>query len=207
MYPDAINRYKDIFDNSMELDIYIPSIRLGIEYDGAHWHRTQKEHVREIQKYEICKSHNITLHRVKEKIVEWNDVADGIYFINNRRDKKELTQVIQAIINSIDPEANIWTRKNPSKIMSDTIVDLERDANEIRSYLIPIPYSISDLRPDLVEDWDYEKNGALRPEMFGIHSNETVWWKCQTCGHEWEAVIRNRTKGHGCPNYRKHNSQ
>ena len=201
IYPDAVNRYTDVFDNSMELDIYIPSIRLGIEYDGAHWHRTQKEHDREIQKYEICKSHNITLHRVKEKIVEWNDVADGIYFINNRRDKKELTQVIQAIINSIDPEVNIWTRKNPFKIMSDTIVDLERDANEIRSYLIPIPYSISDLRPDLVEDWDYEKNGTLRPEMFGIHSNEIVWWKCHVCGHSWKTMINHRggKRSSGCP--------
>ena len=26
IHPDAINRYKDIFDNSMELDIFIPSI-------------------------------------------------------------------------------------------------------------------------------------------------------------------------------------
>jgi rubrerythrin len=185
----------------MELDIFIPSNRLGTEYDGVHWHKTEKEHAREIQKYEICKSHNITLHRVKEKNVEWNDVADGIYFINNRRDKKELTQVIQAIVNSIDPEVNIWTRKNPFKSMSDTIVDLERDTNEIRSYLIPIPYSISDLRPDLVEDWDYEKNGTLRPEMFGIHSNETVWWKCHVCGHSWKTMINHRggKRNSGCP--------
>ena len=38
IYPDAINSYRDIFDNGMELDIYIPSIKTGIEYDGIFWH-------------------------------------------------------------------------------------------------------------------------------------------------------------------------
>lgn len=33
LYPDAISRYKEIFERSMELDIYVPSIRLGIEFD------------------------------------------------------------------------------------------------------------------------------------------------------------------------------
>lgn len=32
-HPDAISRYKEIFDNGMELDIYIPSIHIAIEYD------------------------------------------------------------------------------------------------------------------------------------------------------------------------------
>ena len=33
-FPDAVNGYKDIFDSSMELDIFIPSLKAGIEYDG-----------------------------------------------------------------------------------------------------------------------------------------------------------------------------
>ena len=41
LYPDAINRYTEIFDNRMELDIYIPSIRLAIEYDGVFWHKNK----------------------------------------------------------------------------------------------------------------------------------------------------------------------
>ena len=38
IFADAINGYTDIFKNGMELDIYIPSIRVGIEYDGRAWH-------------------------------------------------------------------------------------------------------------------------------------------------------------------------
>ena len=201
LYPDAVNRYTDVFDNSMELDVYVPSIRFGIEYDGAHWHRTEKEHAREAQKYEICRKLKITLIRIKERHVEWKDVADRIYYINNKRDRSELSKTIQAIINSIDPEVSFWTRKDPLQFISDTVVDLERDANEIRSYLIPIEFSIADLRPDLVDDWDYEKNGDLRPEMFGIHSNEYVWWKCHECGHSWRTTINHRggKRNSGCP--------
>ena len=31
LYPDAINRYKEIFDNGMELDVFIPNLSLAIE--------------------------------------------------------------------------------------------------------------------------------------------------------------------------------
>ena len=41
IYPDAINRYTDIFDNRMELDIYIPSRHIAIEYDGVYWHKKE----------------------------------------------------------------------------------------------------------------------------------------------------------------------
>ena len=30
-------------------------------------------------------------------------------------------------------------------------------------------------------------------------STKKVWWKCQKCGHEWQAVIASRAKGTKCP--------
>ena len=61
VYPDAINSYRDIFNNGMELDIYIPSIRLGIEYDGEAWHK-ESNFERELKKFQICQEHNIKLN-------------------------------------------------------------------------------------------------------------------------------------------------
>ena len=52
IFPDAINRAKKILTNKMELDIYIPSIKFAIEYDGLFWHRNEKKRkkgLREIQ--------------------------------------------------------------------------------------------------------------------------------------------------------------
>jgi hypothetical protein len=52
-------------------------------------------------------------------------------------------------------------------------------------------------QPQLASEWDYEKNGDLRPEQFTAGSKEKVWWKCDN-GHHWQAVIYSR-KTHGCP--------
>lgn len=53
-------------------------------------------------------------------------------------------------------------------------------------------------RTDLLEDWDYAKNGALLPGMVSMHSGKNVWWKCRI-GHSWEATPANRCHGTGCP--------
>ena len=41
-FPDTISRYKTDFLKRMELNIYIPSKSVAIEYDGAAWHRKSK---------------------------------------------------------------------------------------------------------------------------------------------------------------------
>ena len=185
----------------MELDIYVPSIRFAVEFDGAMWHSSEGTHRKERLKYEICKENRVTLVRVKERTSrEWNDVADAVYTIR-KKNLSELQSVIQAILDSIDRESNMWTRSNPLCFHSSIVIDLERDANEIREYLTPIPNSLAELRPDLVEEWNVEKNGNLTSNMFGINSNDKVWWKCSKCGHEWQTSIiqRGGKRNSGCP--------
>ena len=54
------------------------------------------------------------------------------------------------------------------------------------------------LNPELVKEWDYDKNGYLRPSEYTISSSAKVWWKCSK-GHEWQNTLHSRTSGHGCP--------
>ena len=150
LYPDTVNRYREIFEHSMELDVYIPSIRLGIEFDGAAWHNSATQLKREKKKYTICQKHHITLIRIKENTdQEWNDVADAVYYIPKVRTYSALEGVIQAILDSIDQNSNMWTRKNPYYLHSAVTVDLERDRADILNYLNEIKNSLADLRPDL----------------------------------------------------------
>jgi len=204
LFPDACNRYRDIFDNGMELDVFIPSIRLAIEFDGANWHCSDDSLERELKKYEICKQNDIKLVRIKEKTSDsiTKTSADKIFFIRKRSYEKDLVFVIQSILDDIDPQSNMWFRKNPSQIHSHVTIDLSKDRNEIRKYLSPITTnkSLSNLRPDLVQDWNVKRNGQLTPNMFGINSNDRVWWKCRQCGHEWETTIISRgNRNSGCP--------
>ncbi len=53
-------------------------------------------------------------------------------------------------------------------------------------------------RPNLLKEWDYEKN-TIPPEMYGTSSNEKVWWICPK-KHSYAARIGNRTNiNQGCP--------
>jgi hypothetical protein len=95
----------------------------------------------------------------------------------------------------------MWTRKQPYKVHSSVLVNIEKDQNEIRQYLLPIENSLACLRPDLVEEWHPVKNGKLTPNMFGINSNDYAWWKCKACGHEWRTTVIHRggKRNSGCP--------
>ena len=52
--------------------------------------------------------------------------------------------------------------------------------------------------PEIAKEWNYERNGNLKPEHFAANSNKKVWWKCSK-GHEWQAIIASRNNWHGCP--------
>ena len=56
--------------------------------------------------------------------------------------------------------------------------------------------------PELLAEWDWERNGDLKPTDVIANSNKRVWWKCKE-GHEWSGLIANRArKGKadpGCP--------
>ena len=54
--------------------------------------------------------------------------------------------------------------------------------------------------PDLVKEWDAEKNKDLTPFDVSKGSNKFVWWKCDKGDdHNWEAIISSRSTGIGCP--------
>lgn len=52
--------------------------------------------------------------------------------------------------------------------------------------------------PDVAKEWHPTKNGALTPSDFML-SQGKAWWLCPVCGHEWEAFVKSRARGVGCP--------
>ena len=61
--------------------------------------------------------------------------------------------------------------------------------------------SLAEKYPELMSEWDYAKNdlAELNPLYLASGSNKKAWWKCSTCGNEWEAQICKRTvRGQGC---------
>ena len=65
---------------------------------------------------------------------------------------------------------------------------------------LPIP-GITDLattHPHLAKEWHPTKNGTLTPFDVIAGSDKKVWWMCEK-GHEWEAHVKRRSRGTGCP--------
>ena len=68
----------------MELDIFIPSLNLGIEYDGDYWHSLPDMIERDKKKDLACKEKGIKLIRIKE----YNWVKD------NENTKQKLKEIL-----------------------------------------------------------------------------------------------------------------
>ena len=61
---------------------------------------------------------------------------------------------------------------------------------------------LSLLRPDLVAEWDAERNGTLTPDDVTFGTSARAHWKCTICAHRWDAVISSRANAstsRGCP--------
>ena len=54
------------------------------------------------------------------------------------------------------------------------------------------------VRPDLIGEWDYDRNQKLQPGCLTANAHNKVWWKCNK-GHSWRAAVYSRTNGRGCP--------
>ncbi len=60
---------------------------------------------------------------------------------------------------------------------------------------------VTDLRttnPELVEEFDFDKNKTIRIEELTAGSEKKVWWRCKE-GHGWLTIVALRAKGARCP--------
>ena len=67
-----------------------------------------------------------------------------------------------------------------------------------RERIIAEKGSLAETNPELIMEWDYDKN-TITPNNITAGSGKKVYWKCKTCGYNWEASIDHRVNGRGCP--------
>lgn len=188
VFPDAINSYRDLFINRMELDVFIPSLSIGIEYDGQAFHNNVKSQENDQTKYDICKNNGIKLIRIREiDAISDTNICDKMIRVPHRYSFSDLDKAIKSLLCFLDNSIQIC-------------VDTKEDEPSIKAhyYYALKEQSVSAVRPDLVAEWHPTKNGILAPDMFSKASGDKVWWRCKQ-GHEWEAEIKSRFNGNNCP--------
>ena len=182
VFPDAINRY--IMERN-ELDIYIPSKQLGIEYDGYFSHKDKSD--KDAKKQAFFRSKGIDLIRVKEFKYDSEKLGANLY-IHERTTYQSITDLTYQLLSLLD-----------NKIALS--VDCERDQVAIKEQYIDskIRKSIASARTELLSEWDTEKNGTIKPEYVSQNSKLKYYWICSACGYSYQAAPIHRNRGTGCP--------
>lgn len=183
---DAINRYKNSSLKITEIDIFIPSLKAGVEYNGCHYHNKNDDD----KKRTLIEENKIKLISVVEsKNYIKPFIKNDCIYINHRFSYSEIDFAIKSIFEIL-------------KINYDFNINVENDSLEIYKLQSKIlnDNSLGNKRPDLINEWNWEKNKNLSPFDFSYNSHFSVWWKCSK-GHEWKSPINNRAKANGtkCP--------
>ncbi|WP_400225339.1 zinc-ribbon domain-containing protein [Methanomethylophilus alvi] len=270
----ALNRYigevvkteghhHESFLGTMELDVYVPEIRLAVEYDGPR-HNVKND--RDNRKNRLCTENGIELIRIREDgnpetegcTVIWvprggtpgyykafDDAIRTVIGIIGSRLNKQISVDVDTkrdwlefdVIKHATATANSIRKKHPELIpeISDRnvhhefIPNLPSGSNQVIWWVCStcghewssqictrtsgggcgvcagkiVKKGYNDLAtkyPELVEEWNLERNGDLKPDGVTVGSGKLVWWTCKTCGHIWRTSISHRTiSGYGCP--------
>lgn len=186
-FNDAINGYKL---GTTEIDIYIPSMSVGIEYDGKHWHNGKHAVEKEKNKYILLSQNNIKLIRLKEEpVISDEQFCDILFTYSVERDGyDQLNRTIESILSFLGKQVS---------------ASVENDMYSIQEqyYSFKRGHSLALVYPIAVEEWYQEKNGNITPYM--VHTGSTVkyWWRCNKCGYIWKTSPRSRVDNDfGCAN-------
>lgn len=188
--PDAVNSFKPrwLSGHGQEFDIYIPCLKVVIEYDGVKWH---KDVEKDRRKDMIAREHGLFMIRIREQGCPEIDSSMIINCYPNAYDIKYIEPILERLF------AFFQSRDNT---ISAPIIDIDQDLPEIvASFTTNVAEkSLAIKYPDIAKEWNNEKNGHLTPSMVPSNSNRKMWWKCSTCQYEWQASVNNRIK-RGCP--------
>ena len=171
-----------------EIDVYLPELNAGIEYDGEYFHQKRAE--KDIEKKKILTDNGVRLIIVKcgrERAVTTDTVV--------MKTKEKYNPSFDELAWAIKESFSLLSLNAPE-------IDLKRDVSKIYAlYIRSIKENnISTKFPDIAAEWNYGLNEGLTPEMFAYAANKKAWWTCKACGNDYDMVINNRTIGKmNCP--------
>ena len=176
----AINRYKF---NGREIDIYLPELNIGVEYNGRYYHKNRKQ--QDIAKYDFFKKNGIRIIVINECDFKAVD-GDTIYYPYKNSDYLTMDDIVITVLRMCSlPIVDVDIKRDRAQIFENYI--FQEKSN-----------SLAEKYPWLIDEWDYEKNGKLTPWLVSYGSNKRIHWICQKCRYRWEAVASSR-KNSGCP--------
>ena len=136
------------------------------------------------EKIEIAKT------QISETILKLISDAESDYSEWKKAGSIKRSQVIEDIFKIIS---------QLTKKIFDIHIDIDYDYIKILEKIASGKKSFSVASSDLINSWNYKKNGNISPESIRLGSKKKVWWICSK-GHEWQATVNSRySQKCGCP--------
>lgn len=169
-FDDSINKAQYItqLGEVLEIDIYIPTLKIGIEYDGSYWHKDR-----------------IDSDSYKNKALN----EDGIYII---RIREEGLQELCKFEGDVIIRRGLCNYNSLIFCINEVLKILSRKTGQfIKSVSVGSFYAIKEIieghTPRLLEIkdtclgafWDFKKNLSIKIEDVKLDSTIPVWFSCK----------------------------
>ena len=172
-----------------EIDLYLPDRRIGIEYNGAFYHKGKAE--KDKQKHEKLRASGVRLIVISEG--DERSVSEDQITIKIRNmgspSSEELQWGIRELFKMLGLEAP------PIDVAADHPQIYTQYINSEKENSLEVKF------PEIAKEWHPTKNLGLKPSMVSFGSQKKVCWLCPTCGGDYDMTVANRTssKPQGCP--------
>ena len=180
-FPDSLNRYKYrcLDGKIIEADVYIPSIKVAVEYDGGYWHLKKK--AIDDEKNLRLNQDGIYVIRVRDlglpqlqkftgQTICHGKVSPGLHM------EEIITQIIHTLAEFMDDEEKAAKMRHFHLIYDDRL----RDISNIESLLFVENKTPNFTSEPIIKYWDYQLNGNLDPHHIDKESVALAWFKCPT---------------------------
>lgn len=189
IFDDIEENYRPDFLKGKEIDIFIPSLQLGIEYDGERWH---KDLDADIAKNTLCLENGIHLLRIREpKCPKTDQFEYQIITPKPTTNGTHMTRPIKELLLILQQSFNISCQLDVDCLRDNAII--------CKTVLSTAGFnSLAEKYPDIAQEWDYKQNAPLTPDKMPAHSGRKAWWICPKCHKSYDSVIASRTGSDKC---------
>lgn len=186
-FDNAVENYKPNWLKPKEIDVYIPELKVGIEYDGYKYHDDVSV---DLAKDELCYQNGVELIRIRE--LECPIYESSAKFLNiavhYKNNFSHMEDVLNELFMLLGVENDINIHKDYDDIMN--VVNVGNKEN-----------CIAFTHPEVLKEWDYERNDLmnLTPNSVTEGSAIKVWWKCEK-GHSYQMAVNKKIyRKDNCP--------
>lgn len=180
-FPNIIWRNKDF---GVEIDILLPDLSVGIEYDGSYWHGDKTD--QDLKKTKFLAEHGITLIRIREAPLPCL-TRTCIPVPYEPLSVASLCKILKKLVD-VSPALPPTTR---DELLATRHFNRDADFKRVLTKLPAPPESESFFVkcPAKAKFWDYEANFPLTPDLFLPRSGIKVHWRCPECDYRFEKTI------------------